>query len=73
MDLIKEKRALPQRYLRFSKEMVGLSLVLLAVAYGLIVSSWRLGPVVGGVCGGLALGVFFTAGYYWGCENESCS
>jgi hypothetical protein len=73
MKLKDEKKALPARYLRFSKEMVAVSAVLVVAALGLIVSPWHYGPVVGGVSGGLGLGVFLTAGYYWGCENESCS
>lgn len=34
---------------------------------------WHDGPVAGAVCAALGLLVFFTAGYYWGCDNETCS
>ncbi len=70
MDDIKP---LAPRNLRFSKRMVALSLLFLVAAFFLVMSSWHFALIVGLVSGGIGFVIFFTAGCYWGCDNESCS
>lgn len=71
MDISHEKE--PLRHLRFSRGMVALSLILLIAGMAVLLSDWAYGLVVGASLMSVAMGIFFTAGYYWGCENESCS
>ena len=73
MDTGNNAAKLPQRRLRFSKRMVALSLVLMAAGAALLFSPGAYNPMAGVACGALGMAVFFTAGYYWGCDNESCS
>lgn len=68
-----DKRPLAPRRLRFSRRMVALSLVIVAAGLGLVLCPLSYGPVAGAACGGLGLGVLFSAGYYWTCDNEACS
>ena len=60
-------------HLRLSKGMVAFSLLLLAIGVAVMLSDWGYALVVGAFLMSLAMGIFFTAGYYWGCDNESCS
>lgn len=68
-----EMKPLPVRQLRFSKDMVGLAIGLGLLGLGLIFGPWPWGMMPGVLCVAVGLGVFMTAGYYWGCDNESCS
>jgi hypothetical protein len=72
MKLENEMRPLPARTLRFSKRMVALSLALIGGGAGLVMSDWHYAMVTGVCCAAVGFVIFFTAGYYWACDNESC-
>jgi hypothetical protein len=59
----------PQRTLRFSKDMVALSLVCIGGGAILILGLHRVGMIAGVITCALGFGIFFSAGYYWACEN----
>jgi len=63
---------LPRGRVRFSKRMVVVSVVMILAGLALIFSPWRLGLLTGVLAASLGLGIFFSAGYYWTCDNESC-
>ena len=67
------KRPLPGRLVRWSKRLVALAALVIAVGLALIVGPWAWGALVGGLVFGIGLTVLLTASYYWGCGNESCS
>ena len=73
MRAIGDKTPLPARQLRFSKDMIAIAICLGVLGIVLIFGPWPLGMMPGVLCVALGLGVFLTAGYYWGCDNESCS
>lgn len=64
---------LPKQRLRFSKGMVALSLAMVAGGVALILRPWASFPMAGVILAASGLGVFFAAGYYWTCDNVSCS
>ena len=72
MDL-NDQSALPQRQLRFSKGVVLVAAALLAAGIVLMLGPWAHAFMAGVSFSALGLGLFFTAGYYWACDNESCS
>jgi hypothetical protein len=59
-----------KRRLRISRRTLALSLPFVFGGIALTISSWPSGPLVGSICCGLGLSVFFTAAYYWGSESE---
>ena len=65
--------ALPPRRLRFSRGVSACSAVLVLAGISLVFTAWRFGPVAGAICAALGLGLFFVSGYYWTCDNETCS
>ena len=72
MELREEKKTL--RHLRFSKGTVAVSAALgLAGLFILLRATWQYSLLAGVVLLGAGIGTFLTAGYYWGCDNESCS
>jgi hypothetical protein len=73
MTPTEETKSLPKKTLRFSKRMVALSLMLVAGGIVLMTSAWSHALMAGLSCATLGFGLLFTAGYYWGCDNESCS
>jgi hypothetical protein len=68
-----ETKSLPKNRLRVSKRMTGLSLLLVAAGITTMMGPWSQAVMAGLGCAALGFGFFFTAGYYWGCDNESCS
>ena len=68
-----DQAALPPRTLRFSRRMVALALCLAVLGAAMIFSSWQYGLMIGVASCASGFAVFFTAGCYWGCDNESCS
>ena len=77
MDPIEEKRPLPYRRLLASKRLVALALVMNGIGLALITRTWFRGEMdgmmAGVVCTALGFGLLAVGGYYWGCDNESCS
>jgi hypothetical protein len=73
MPPINGNKTLFRRYLRFSKRLVAVSLGLLVLGFALILGAPSPGRLVGVVICGLALVALSLSGYYWGCDNESCS
>lgn len=73
MKSLDEKKLLPRNRVRFSKGVLVLSLSLLVGGLAMSLGPWPSGRIPGMVCASLSLVVFFTAGCYWGCKNESCS
>lgn len=73
MEMNDDKKMLPKRSLIFSKRMVALALALIAGGVAMVLSPWGYGKVVGVTFCAVGFWVLFTAGYYWGCENETCS
>lgn len=63
---------LPEPRLGFSKGIVAFSLLLVAGGLALMFCKLSFGPMAGAVCIGLGWVVFFAAGYYWPCGNETC-
>jgi len=68
-----EMKPLSRKGVRFSKRMVALSIGVLGLGLALIMGPWQFGRISGMVCASAGLVIFFTAGCYWGCDNESCS
>jgi hypothetical protein len=66
-------KPLPKNKLNFSKGMVALSVLFVAVGVALMMGPWTYALMAGVTSAALGLGLFFTAGYYWGCDNETCS
>jgi hypothetical protein len=64
---------LPERRLFLSKVMVVLALLCIGLGLALMVGPWSFGAVAGAASGALGMVIIFMAGYYWGCENETCS
>lgn len=73
MKMSEEMKPLTKRSLRMSKRIVVASLLLLAVGLGLVFSPWKMAMTSGVALCAVALGIFLSAGLYWGCDNESCS
>ena len=73
MNPLNDKKLLPARQLRFSKRMVALSLVLIIAGAALVMSSWPHAMAGAVMLCGSGFVIFFSAGYYWACDNESCS
>jgi hypothetical protein len=73
METANDKKPLSPRTLRFSKGMLALSLFFLAAGCVLMMSSFKYALMSGVACSAVGFGIFFTVGYYWACENESCS
>ena len=63
----------PPRRLRFSRRVSLCSAVLVAAGIAMVFDPWRFGPVAGAISAALGLGIFFASGYYWTCDNETCS
>lgn len=70
---MEEAKALPARYMRLSRYMAVFGFFLLCMASLFLISPWSYGLTLGAASGGLGLTILFTALYYWGCSNESCS
>lgn len=64
---------LPEKKLRFSRRTVALSMVLVALGVAGVFGPWKFAPVAGAILGGVGMVLFFSAGYYWTCDNDSCS
>ena len=73
MDPNQPSVRLPEKRLRFSKSVVAFSLFMIGAGLALMFCHRRFGPMTGAVCIGAGFVCFFTAGYYWACENETCS
>jgi hypothetical protein len=73
MNASDQAKPLPARTLKFSRRMVALSVLLLIGGGALAMSAKPHALLLGVACAALGFAIFFTAGYYWACENESCS
>lgn len=68
-----EKKPLPKERLRFSKGVVASASALFVLGIILILGPWAHARLAGLVLGALGMGAFLMGGFYWACDNESCS